>query len=285
VLTIGNVSIAREMSPGAEPFLKWAGGKRWLVETLIPILGAPEVGKRYIEPFLGGGAAFFALSPKRATLCDVNEELIEAYEAVRNDVEAVIRHLAQCIHDEDFYYSMRSTKRRSPAARAARFIYLNKTCFNGLFRVNTNGEFNVPFGRHNANLEFCNREQLRAASVALANARLKRCDFEAAVASAKKGDVVYFDPPYTLAHENNGFIEYNARVFSWADQKRLAAVARQLVRGGVRVVVSNANHSSIRQLYSGTPFTIRQIPRWSTMAGSTSSRFSATELLITGVTR
>jgi DNA adenine methylase len=182
-------------------------------------------GRRYVEPFLGGGAMFFALCPERALLADLNKELIDVFRTVRDEVDSVIKALRPLKNNEDTYYAIRASKPRNAAMKAARFIYLNKTCFNGLYRVNTRGEFNVPFGRHGAQLVICDERQLRAASEALAATDFDSADFGATVRRARAGDLVYFDPPYTTAHTNNGFIEYNQRVFSWADQRRLARVA------------------------------------------------------------
>jgi DNA adenine methylase len=266
----------------AAPFVKWAGGKRLLLPKLLPLLPSLEAGRRYSEPFLGGGAVFFALQPERALLADLNAELIEVFAAVQDDVEAVVEALQPLKNDEDTYYRVRRSRPRKAATRAARFIYLNKTCFNGLYRVNTRGDFNVPFGRHGQQLLVCDVDQLTAASRALASAELAVGDFGATGRRARAGDVVYFDPPYTTAHSNNGFIEYNQRVFSWADQRRLARNALALVRRGVHVAISNADHPAITALYADRAFCLHRISRWSTMAGKPQHRFPATELLIVG---
>ncbi|MEJ7901546.1 MAG: Dam family site-specific DNA-(adenine-N6)-methyltransferase, partial [Thermomicrobiales bacterium] len=202
-----------------EPFLKWAGGKRKLVARLAPYLKSPQSEYSYFEPFLGGGAAFFHLEPQSAFLSDVNEELIETYIAVRDEVESVIDYLSGLVYKKEDYYQIRSARPTTTAERAARFIYLNKTCFNGLYRVNLKGEFNVPFGRHKPSVEICNKTQLYAASKALSLASLRAGDFQDVLTHAQSGDVVYLDPPYTTTHSNNGFIEYNAKVFSWDDQR------------------------------------------------------------------
>ena len=242
----------------------------------------PAAGSKYIEPFLGGGAVFFALRPTRSVLSDANAELVETYEAVREEVEEVIRFLKRLEHDEESYYRVRKSRPYTRASRAARFIYLNKTCFNGLYRVNTDGDFNVPFGKHGPKLLVCDTDQLRAASKTLQAATLVSDDFGAIIRRAHSGDLVYLDPPYTTAHSNNGFIEYNAKVFSWEDQSRLANLALGLVRRNIRVAVSNADHKSIRDLYDHNEFTIHRIKRASTMAGSAAARFAAVELLIVG---
>jgi DNA adenine methylase len=271
------------MKEVVEPFLKWAGGKRNLRQHLIPLFPELRNGATYFEPFLGGGAVFFGLQPSGARLSDVNAELIDVYITVRDQVDAVIEKLEALPYSQDDYYDIRAWHPKDPASRAARFIYLNKTCFNGLFRVNLRGEFNVPFGRHGPNLEICNRQQLRAASQALSRAVISCADFAEALKEAKQGDIVYCDPPYTTAHSNNGFVEYNARVFSWDDQHRLARVTSDLVDRGVSVIVSNADHASIVDCFSKSGrLKVERIERWSTIAGTPTKRFKTSELVLVG---
>jgi DNA adenine methylase len=263
-----------------DPFLKWAGGKRLLLDRLMPHLPAVGQGSTYFEPFLGGAAVFFALKPERAVLADSNPHLVEAFEAVRDDVERVISQLRRFPVTEDAYYQVRHSRRRNRFTRAARFIYLNKLCFNGLYRENMKGDFNVPFGRHPKNHLVCDVEQLRAASAVLQSAELMTGDFQDVVERATAGDVVYFDPPYITGHTNNGFVEYNADVFAWEDQARLARVAAELVARGASVAISNAVHPSITRLYRRHGVFRRiEIPRWSTMAGTPSKRYRTKEVL------
>jgi DNA adenine methylase len=265
----------------AEPFLKWAGGKRLLLPVLLPKFPEMRDGGRYFEPFLGGGAAFFALRPESALLADVNSELINTYCAVRDCVEDVIEHLLTLANTREDFYRIRTWRPRSRARRAARFIYLNKTCFNGLYRENLAGEFNVPYGEHRYETLVCDTQQLEVASDALFDANLRTADFVSAVREAEAGDLVYFDPPYITGHQNNGFVEYNAKVFSWSDQHRLKNAALRLAERGVRVAISNADHPSIRTLYSGSKaFRIHTFSRHSTMASKPAKRSLRTELLI-----
>jgi DNA adenine methylase len=267
----------------AEPFVKWAGGKRLMLPSLLPHIPQPAQGGTYFEPFVGGGAVFFGMQPESAVLSDVATDLIETYQAVKDDVEGVIERLRRMRRDKQEYYRIRASRPRHPSQKAARFIYLNKTCFNGLYRVNREGHFNVPFGDHGPNLLVCNRAQLRAAARALENATMRCCDFETVLQDARAGDVVYCDPPYTTAHSNNGFIEYNAHVFSWDDQRRLARLGKELVSAGVIVVVSNAYHSSLHDLYVRRfGFKSTLISRWSTMAGNRSFRFPTKEMVLVG---
>jgi DNA adenine methylase len=265
----------------SEPFLSWAGGKRRLLPTLLRHF--PEFVGRYHEPFLGGGSLFFALRPGHAFLNDVDTALIETFSAVRDNVEGVINLLRHWRYSKRDYYRIRDDyKPRSQTARAARFVYLNKTCWNGLYRVNLDGKFNVPFGRRKTT-SFLNTDQLRLASSALSRAHLSQGDFEnATLSKARAGDFVYFDPPYVTTHNNNGFIEYNAKLFTWNDQLRLAALAHNLVTQGVTVAVTNAAHSPLRRLYPG--FQKYLLRRHSTIAGGPAFRKPCEEILLLGGT-
>ena len=268
-------------SPSAEhnevaqaPFLKWPGGKRRLVPAILPLI--PKSYRRYYEPFLGGGAVFFALRPRRAWLSDTDADLINCYQQVRDNPECVIQRLLTLKNSESDYYSIRAQRPRALDIRAARLIYLATLSFNGIFRRNRRGDFNVPYG-HKTHLDPCDQERVLAASRSLRRARLVCSDFENAVNSAGRGDVVYCDPPYTVAHGANGFLKYNARIFSWDDQVRLAALARRLADRGCRVLVSNANHPSLINLYKG--FNRLVLSRPSTIAANIAHRQETTECL------
>jgi DNA adenine methylase len=218
---------------------------------------------------LGSGALFFALQPAKATLSDKNPDLISAFSQVRNDPQSVINCLKALTNSEKYYYRVRSTTPTSEAARAARLIYLSTLSFNGIHRVNLKGKFNVPYG-YKTHLTPSAPEKINIASKLLRKATIKCQDFEEAVKPARRGDLVYLDPPYTVAHGNNGFLKYNAKIFSWDDQTRLARMARELASNGCSVVVSNANHSSIRDLYRG--FQVLEIERYSVIAASSKFR-------------
>ncbi|OFV96329.1 MAG: DNA adenine methylase [Acidobacteria bacterium RIFCSPLOWO2_02_FULL_60_20] len=263
---------ASESARCCDPLLKWPGGKRRLVQFILRLL--PQRFGRYYEPFLGGGALFFALQPRPAHLSDNNAELISAYLQVRNHPKAVIKQLAKLRNGETEYYAIRSEIPRTEAAKAARIIYLTTLAFNGIHRVNLRGEFNVPYGRK-AHLRPCEPEKIMAVSKLLKKAAVKYEDFQVAVAGAQRGDAVYLDPPYTVAHSNNGFLKYNAKIFSWEDQKRLAEVAQELALKGCTVVVSNADHPSIRALYRS--FDVLEIERHSVIAASSEFRRPITE--------
>lgn len=249
------------------PLLKWPGGKRRLVQFILPLL--PKRFNSYYEPFLGGGALFFALQPATAFLSDRNSELVATYNHVRSNPESVIEQLASLPNTETDYYAIRSRRPTSGVARAARLIYLTTLAFNGIHRVNFKGQFNVPYG-YKGHLKPCEPDRIRAISQALRTATVKCVDFEVALSSARTGDLVYLDPPYTVAHGNNGFLKYNAKIFSWEDQQRLAKVARRLAKKSCFVVVSNADHPTIRALYP--EFEVAEVRRYSVMAASSDFR-------------
>jgi len=261
-----------------EPFLKWPGGKRWLTGRHLDMF--PKTFGKYIEPFLGGAAVFFALSPEEAYLSDANAELVNAYNRVKKDRMKVEKSLAryQKKHDSKFYYMVRDRRPKDPIARAARFLYLNRTCFNGIYRVNREGNFNVPIGTKDA-VSF-EDGHLENVEKALKNARIRTRDFAIAIGKANKGDFVFVDPPYTVMHNNNGFVKYNSQLFSWADQARLATAIKAASRRGALIMMSNADHASVKALYSdfGTHHTLT---RSSHLAGDPIHRRNATELLIT----
>lgn len=259
------------------PILKWAGGKRWLVsqgENLFP-----DAYERLVEPFAGGAAVFFRLAPARAWLNDINSELIDTYRAIAEDWESIVSLLKsyQAKHSSDFYYEIRASNPRTLTTRAARFIYLNRTCFNGLYRVNLKGQFNVPVGTKTSVL--MPDDNFSAASIRLKKVRLTSLDFECVVDQANASDFVFADPPYTVRHNLNGFIKYNENLFSWADQVRLRDALFRASERGVSVVLSNADHASIRELYQGCQ-AMRVATRQSVMAASSSNRKETTELLI-----
>jgi len=261
---------------GLKPFIKWAGGKRWLLNN--PNFALPSFSGRYIEPFLGGAAVFFHLAPSQAILCDVNERLIDTYRSIRDEWQLVQAGLAdlQEKHSKDFYYEERSRRHPESHLRAAQFLYLNRTCFNGLYRENLKGQFNVPIGTKTQVV--LPEDNFEEASKLLARADLRNGDFEAVVAEAVEGDLVFIDPPYTTAHNVNGFVKYNQKIFTWDDQKRLMDAVASAKRRGAQIVLTNADHESIHALYAGlgTPIVVS---RPSVIAGSVGSRRGTTEIL------
>lgn len=259
------------------PFLKWAGGKRWLAPHLQNAI--PKTFNAYIEPFLGGAALFFALQPNRAILSDINADLIATYGAVRDNWQLVRRYLGEFAggHCKLQYYRARSEVYRSRFRSAARFIYLNRVCWNGLYRVNLRGEFNVPLGTKTTVL--LNSDDFAGVSKLLTRASLFSCDFEKTIDAAEEGDFVFIDPPYITAHNFNGFIKYNEKLFGWDDQVRLRNAVERAKLRGARILISNADHVSIRELYDGLG-QIKSIERPSVIAASADCRHSTTELLI-----
>lgn len=259
------------------PFLKWAGGKRWLIKEIEEIL--PNFSGKYIEPFLGGGAVFFYLEPNKALLSDINWDLINAYGAIKHDFERLLELLEehQKKHSPDYYYRMRNYKPRCKFRSAARFIYLNRTCWNGLYRVNKKGEFNVPMGTKTSVIMPGDNWEL--VSKRLRSADLVCQDFEKSIDCAVEGDLVFADPPYTVKHNFNGFIKYNDSIFSWADQVRLKNALLRAKSRGVHVIATNAYHSSVKELYKNE-FSLKAVERASVLAGSAIHRGRYEELLI-----
>lgn len=242
-----------QQAPEPAPFLKWVGGKGRLLGQLLPLLPPGVELMRHVEPFLGGGALFFAQRPKRALLADVNPALVDTYCAVRDEVEAVVDALVSLArhHGVDAYYRVRerfNAARAPRAERAAMFIYLNKTCFNGLYRVNRSGAFNVPAGRY-AKPRILDPGLLLAASHALRHAHIEHASFEETLRLAHPGDFVYFDPPYVPASATANFTAYAADGFTGRDQERLRDVFRVLDRRGCKVMLSNSDVPLTRDLY------------------------------------
>jgi len=234
------------------PFLKWAGGKRQLLGEILQ--RAPAEYGTYHEPFIGGGAVFFGLRPQRAILADLNEELISCYESVRDELPALLDWLEQYKYEEKEYYRIRSLDRTPEFqilpkyVRAARLIYLNKTCFNGLYRVNRSGFFNTPFGRY-ANPKIVDYENLKACSDVLQEVEFHVGPFETLLDRVAEGDFVYLDPPYPPVSASADFTSYTDKDFSWEDQVRLKGVCDQLHERGVKFLLSNAGIASVRELY------------------------------------
>lgn len=262
-----------------KPFLRWAGGKNWLIKQIDEYL--PEDFDSYHEPFLGGGALFFHLQPYQSTLSDLNRELINAYSVLKDDVETVIHHLKKYENSEAFYYQMRSKKPRKPITRAARFIYLNKTSFNGIYRENLKGEYNVPYGRKkNYNI---NEENLRKVSQVLQGARILCQDFYSSIDYVNKDDLVFLDPPYTVTHNNNGFVKYNSSIFDEESQIRLAKYIDELEDIGAYYILTNAAHSWVYNLFKRKGNEIHELSRLSRVGGINAERGKYNEYLITNI--
>ncbi|MFA7060434.1 MAG: Dam family site-specific DNA-(adenine-N6)-methyltransferase [Pedobacter sp.] len=262
------------------PFLKWVGGKRWLISKHCNIF--PQKYSQYIEPFLGSGAVFFHLKPTTGILSDLNKELIDVYKAIKEgwrEIDAILQDY-QKNHNSEFYYNTRNNEVTSSPEKAARFIYLNRTCWNGLYRVNLNGKFNVPIGTKTKVI--LDNDNFAAIAAALENIELVHSDFEDTISYAKNDDFVFIDPPYTVKHNNNGFIKYNENLFSWDDQVRLRDSTANAIQRGAKVIITNAAHDSVEQLYTDKIFTISKFTRHSVLAGTIKDRKPCEELIICG---
>ena len=270
-------------TPYSRPFLKWAGGKTQLLPQLARFYPPRGSVKRYIEPFLGSGAVFFhfkaMVEPKSAILWDNNRELVETFQAVRDDVGQVIKLLRkyQKQHGKDFFLSMRKKAPQSLAAKAARLIYLNKTCFNGLYRVNSRGVFNVPFGKY-TNPGIFNEEGLRRAAELLHGARIEAEDFRFLKVEAKKNDFIYFDPPYHPRSKTSYFTAYTRDSFGEEDQRKLADLYRRLDKKGCLLMLSNSDTPLIRELYKD--FDIREVSARRNINSKADRRGSICELVV-----
>ena len=267
-----------------KPFLKWAGGKTNLLGQYEPLF--PEWSGDYFEPFIGSGAVFFYLSARpeerKYYLSDLNQEIVDAFCAVRDDVEGVIKLLAkhQQLHSKDYFYQVRGLVPQNLSAleKAARTIYLNKTCFNGLYRVNKKGEFNVPMGNYKKP-SILQIETLKAASRALSPADLSTGDYSVLVDKAQAGDFIYLDPPYHPLSKTAMFTNYVAQAFGEKDQMELAEVVTALSKKGCLVMESNSNTDFIKDLYKG--FKIQEVWARRSINREKSKRGAITELVVT----
>lgn len=249
----------------AKPLLKWVGGKRQLLPQLLAL--TPKAFKAYHEPFVGGGALYFALNPKEAYLGDFNSRLINVYQQVQNDVQGVITNLRKFVRSEECYYETRSLMNaelpfltddpsglqqsinvgKLDAEAAARFMFINKTCYNGLWRENSKGEFNVPYGGDRKS-KFYDVTNLMECSIQLRASAISRCEDFGSVRRASAGDFVYFDPPYVPVSATS-FVDYTAKGFGGSEQLRLRDTALELKNRGVHVMLSNSDSSLVRELY------------------------------------
>lgn len=272
----------------ARPFLKWAGGKARLVPLLAEAIA--EQPRRYIEPFLGGGAVYFGLQAvglsSAAVLNDLNHDLIETFGIVRDDPGGLITRLGEleeeymaggAEHRAACYYRRRGAAVGTPIDLAARFIFLNRTCFNGLYRVNRSGQFNVPHGRYERP-RICDPAGLAAAAAALRGVELRSEDFEAICEEAGPGDLLYLDPPYQPLSRTSSFTSYTGAVFGQVEQRRLAAAARRAWDRGAAVIVSNSAHPLVESLYEG--FHIRRVLMSRAINSVPGGRLPIDELLI-----
>lgn len=263
---------------GPRPFVKWAGSKRLLLSEILPHM--PTEFGTYYEPFLGGGSVFLALNPGTAVLSDACKPLIDTWIAVGKNPDGVFRAATARNLSEAEYYEVRSSRPFGYLQRAGRFLYLNKGAFNGLYRENLRGDFNVPWGRPKSPF-IVDRKNLRDVSARLSAPGVEvYCrDFQDSIDASEFGDLLFVDPPYVTGHNDNGFIEYNAKIFGWKDQQRLAAALLGAHERGVNIVATNADHPEIRKLYSF--LAMRSFERSSTLAANVAKRGRVRELLMT----
>jgi len=263
-----------------KPFLRWAGGKNWLVKYIDLLI--PKNGfNNYHEPFLGGGAIFLAINPKnRSYLSDLNKELIDTYKALKQDPEGIISILETYKNSKDFYYKIRKMNFDNLIMKAARFIYLNQTSFNGIYRVNLDGKYNVPYGYRKK--DFLEADKLRLISSKLKNTILFHGDFFQVKENIKKGDLVFLDPPYTVSHNDNGFIKYNQKIFSLEDQQRLSLLIDFIKMKGAYYVLTNAAHKKIEDIFNKGDLMFK-LNRASLVGGTNAKRGKVTEYIFTNI--
>ena len=271
----------RQFIPEAAPFLKWAGGKSRLLSQYDSYFPSPGSISRYYEPFIGSAAVYFHLQPADAHLADCNWKLVETYRVVRDNVEGLIEALQPHKNEKEYYYKVRAQdpQELSEVERAARLIYMNKTCYNGLYRENQQGEFNVPFGRYKRP-KICDKPRLRAASRALQGVRLTAADFTDVIVEAGPGDFVYFDPPYVPLNATSSFTSYSRYGFDEADHRRLAETFDTLSERGCRVMLSNSSAPLVYKLYQGRGYHLHEIQARRNINSKADKRGPVKELLI-----
>ncbi|MBV7391198.1 Dam family site-specific DNA-(adenine-N6)-methyltransferase [Enterococcus sp. ALS3] len=264
-----------------KPFLRWAGGKTWLIKYLGTILKKKKFNN-YFEPFLGGGALFLSINPKKDIfLSDLNEDLINAYKAVQRDPKKIVTELKSYKNDESFYYEMRSKDIQDPILRAAKFIYLNKTSFNGIYRVNNEGKYNVPFGfRSNYPIE---EDNIFMVSERLQYANIRYGDFYENADAIKEGDLIILDPPYTVSHNENGFIKYNQKLFSLEDQYRLSDFIDHIKDSGAYYILTNAAHEKIIEIFQKDEDIRYDLSRANAIGGKNANRGQIKEFVFTNI--
>lgn len=265
-----------------EPFIRWAGGKTWLIPYISEMVSNLHI-EHYHEPFLGGGAIFFSLEhSKKSYLSDANSQLVNTYIQVRDYPEEVISSFLKMANTESDYYRIRSEfTDENTIENASRFIYLNQTSYNGLYRVNRSGHYNVPYGfRHKWTHA---PERIRAASSKLQNTRISVGDFEINKYRIKENDLVFLDPPYTVSHNNNGFIAYNQNLFSLPDQYRLKRFIEYIKRKGAFYILTNAAHEKIREIFLSKNDRLIELQRKSVIGGKRATRAAISEYIFTNI--
>lgn len=263
-----------------KPFLRWAGGKQWFVSEIEKFL--PKKFNNYHEPFLGGGSIFIHLKAKgliknKAYLSDLNGDLINSYISIRDNANEVVSKLRKHENRVRYYYDIRDKRFSSKTSRAAQFIYLNRASYNGIYRVNLKGEYNVPYG-YKKYSEFVDAKNIRNLAKMFKSVYFKKQDFYKSLRNIKQGDLVFLDPPYTVAHDLNGFVKYNQKIFQWTDQKRLRKFIAEIKKRKAKFILTNAAHESIERLYR-TAGDMTKKRRYSVIGGTNAKRNKYSELI------
>ncbi|WP_339881667.1 Dam family site-specific DNA-(adenine-N6)-methyltransferase [Polaribacter vadi] len=263
----------------AKPLIRWAGGKRWLLKHLETMIDINKYNA-YHEPFIGGGSVFFKFSPKTSFISDSNEWLIETYNSIKENPNEIIKYLEKFKKDKENYYKIRKINYSNQFKRSAQFIYLNQMSFNGIFRVNLSGKYNVPYGnREHYNFDY---ENIISVSSALQNTQISHSDFSKTIDNIKKGDLVFLDPPYTITHNLNGFVQYNQKIFSLEDQYKLAEMIQEIKRKEAFYILTNAAHKKVKEIFDDTD-TLLEISRASVIGGKGAKRGKYSEYLFTNI--
>ncbi len=280
--------ITKILEEKPKPFVKWVGGKRQVLKqfrllNLYPPANFDSKSNKYFEPFVGGAALFFDLLPEKAEFSDLNGELVITYNVIKNDVDELIKSLKKYKLDKEYFLEIRAQNPESLSDidTASRFIYLNRTCFNGMYRVNNKGGFNVPYGKY-TNPLICDEVNLRKASISLQNVEIKKQDYREILKKAKKGDFVYFDPPYYPVSKTASFTSYTSEAFLDKEQIELRDTFAQLHRRGCFVMLSNSDTSFINKIYSEiTGVNITKVQAGRAINSDASKRGKITEVLVT----
>lgn len=273
-----------------KPFVKWVGGKRQLLKQFLSMHLYPPEGFNvktgwYFEPFVGGGAVFFDLLPENAVLSDLNSDLVITYNVIKKHINELILSLKKHIYEKEYFLAVRSQKPEdlTDIEVASRFIFLNRTCFNGMYRVNSKGEFNVPFGKY-SNPTICDEQNLRRVSKVLQNVEIKQQDYKAVIESAKPGDFVYFDPPYYPINRTSSFTSYTSESFLEKEQIELRDIYLKLHKRNCFVMLSNSDTPFINKIYSEISkegIKINKVTAGRAINSNTDKRGKITEVLVT----
>lgn len=263
------------------PFLRWAGGKQWLIKHLNGILD-PSAFVSYHEPFVGGGSILFHFRPERAYISDINQKLVDTYLALRKDANAVVNNLKKLEISAEEYYRIRQLEYDDIYQRAAQFIFLNQTSYNGIYRVNSKGRYNVPYGKR-VNYQFDFENILRAGNYLKSVKKIECSNFMGCIDHVKRGSLCFLDPPYTISHNKNGFIKYNQRIFTIEDQYRLSQLIDQIKLQGAYYILTNAAHEEVKKIFQKDGDYTYELSRASLIGGKNAKREKYEECIFTNI--